>query len=135
MVNHLFSENSFIKKRARFIAILWTLLVLFLCLLPSNKIPEFNVPLIDKWVHFLLFGCFSFLWLLTLKQYSFLHLLFWAIITAVFGWFIEELQGFFIVLGRAKDSFDVLADAIGGVLGCILFFFLCKKTTPSRVSL
>jgi VanZ family protein len=129
-----FSENSFIKKRARFIAILWALLILFLCFIPSNEIPKLNVPLADKWVHFILFGSFCFFWLLSLKKTNLFHFFFWIMLTAVFGWLVEELQGLLSFLGRSKENMDIVADAVGGVLGAFLFFLLHKKTNPSNVS-
>jgi len=131
---YFFSENSFIKKRARFIAILWTLLIFFLCFLPSNEIPELNVPLVDKWVHFILFGCFSFFWLLSLKHPRTIHFFFWIMLSAVFGWLVEELQGFLSFLGRCKENMDIVADAIGGMLGAFLLFLLRKKANPSNLS-
>lgn len=130
MLSNIFSKSSFLKKRARFIAILWTLLILFLCFIPSNEIPELHVPLADKWVHFILFGGFSFLWLVSSKKTSLFQLLQWAIITAIFGWLVEELQGLLSFLERCKETMDIVADTIGGVIGCVFFFLLHKKNTP-----
>lgn len=134
MLSKVFFENSFIKKRARFIAILWTLLILFLCFIPSNEIPELHVPLADKWAHFILFGGFSFLWLLSSKKTTLFQCFLWAIIATFFGWLVEELQGILSFLGRCKETMDIIADSIGGVIGCLFFFLLHKKNTASHVS-
>ena len=110
------------KKRARSLAILWTLLIFFLCFIPSREIPDVNLPLADKWVHFVLFGIFSFLWLLSLNAVRFRDLLVVLLSSIVFGWAVELLQGALTFLGRSQDNMDTLADSIGGLLGVTIFY-------------
>ena len=121
-MQQIFTKNSPYKKRARLLAILWTLLVFILCLWPGNKLPTVDVPLFDKCVHFIFFGGFSFLWLCAAPSLKFSRLLFVFCIAAFTGWFIEELQGYFTSLKRSKDMMDVLADSIGGIIGVIVFY-------------
>ena len=119
----IFTKQSPYKKRARLLAILWTLLIFILCLWPGDKLPTVNVPLFDKWVHFAFFGGFSFLWLCAnpTKKPSYLLFIFLA---AVFvGCLIEELQGYFTSLKRSKDIIDAIADSIGGLIGVLCFYF------------
>ncbi len=103
---------------------LWTLLIFILCFIPAKELPEVDIPLADKWVHFLLFGIFSFLWLCSRpsRQAGFLLLIFAAGIFT--GWVVEELQGLLTFLGRSKDVMDILADSIGALLGVLLFALL-----------
>jgi VanZ family protein len=117
-----FSEITINKKRARLLAITWTLLIFFLCFLPARDVPKVNVPLADKWVHFILFGVFSFLWLLSFKGFTIkdLFLIFAASVTL--GWLVEFFQGILTFLGRSRDSMDILADSIGGLLGVVVFY-------------
>jgi len=126
-----FSETPKLKNRARLAAISWTLLIFFLCLIPAKEIPDVNVPLMDKWVHFILFGVFSFLWLLSLAHINFRWLFIIFIVAVLTGWMVEELQGILGFLGRSKDIMDIVADAIGGLLG-VLLFTLIKKIRPVR---
>jgi len=127
----IFLSNSPYKKRARFLATLWTLLIFILCLMPGKDLPEVNVPFIDKWTHFVLFGTFSFLWLCGFPKRKFGHLALVFIISIALGWLIECLQGYFVSLGRSKDIMDAVADGIGGLLG-ILFFVLLSSLSEKK---
>ncbi|MBS1590267.1 MAG: VanZ family protein [Bacteroidetes bacterium] len=109
------------KRRVRFIAILWTLLIFLLCLIPGRDIPDVHIPLIDKWVHFVLFGLFSLLWLLSFEKKSSLIALAVFAASILVGWCVELLQGQLSFLGRSYDPRDILADGIGGFLGVVLF--------------
>lgn len=122
MMWQLFTAQSLHKKRAKSAAIVWTLLIFIACFIPGNEIPNINVPLADKWVHFILFGGFTFLWLLAGPSTHWKKLCTIVIIGCLFGWLVEELQGQLSFLGRAKDLYDIYADALGAVLGVLLFY-------------
>jgi VanZ family protein len=124
---NIFSADPIYKKRARFVAILWTLLILFLCFIPAKEVPDVRIPLIDKWVHFILFGVFSFLWLLTLTNAGIKQLSIVLLVSVFFGWLVEYIQGLLSFLGRYQDNMDTLADAVGGLLGVLLFAVLSRK--------
>lgn len=121
-----YSDNPKNKRRARFLAILWTLLILFLCFIPAREIPRVNVPLIDKWTHFILFGVFAYLWLLSLNKIRFLQLLLILLAAVTLGWLVEIIQGSLSFLGRSKEPMDILADAIGGLIGVFVFWVINK---------
>lgn len=119
----IFTSASQYKKRARWLAIGWTLLIFILCLLPGNELPQINVPFIDKWAHVLLFAGFSFLWLCagpTARPSRLLVLLAISIFT---GWLVEFIQGNFVP-GRYQDHMDTLADSVGGLAGILFFLFM-----------
>jgi VanZ family protein len=118
----VFSDITVNKKRARLLAILWTLLIFFLCFLPARDVPEVNVPLIDKWVHFILFGVFSFLWLLSFESCTLKGLFLIFIASVALGSLVEFFQGVLTFLGRSCENMDILADSIGGLLGVIIFY-------------
>jgi VanZ family protein len=128
---NIFSSNPVYKKGARSIAILWTLLILFLCFIPAREVPNVRVPFADKWVHFILFGIFAFLWLLSLQRVQSRQLIIVLIITIVFGWLVEYIQGLLAFLGRYQDNWDTLADAVGGALGVLLFQILPNRKKVS----
>ena len=94
MIRQLFTARSHYKKRAKSAAIVWTLLIFIACFVPGKEIPDLRVPFADKWVHFILFGGFSF-------------------------------------LGRAKDLFDIYADALGSLLG-VLLFYICARVALAQ---
>lgn len=128
----LFTTSSTYRKRARLAAALWTLLILFMCLMPAKEIPHVKMPLIDKWVHFIFFGGFSFLWLCARPSRRPARLAVIFGISIGFGMLIECLQYIFVSLGRSADWLDVLADSIGALLGITIFYLFAgiamKKT-------
>jgi VanZ family protein len=120
----LFTKDSVYKKQARSIAILWTLLIFLGCFLPAREIPKVDVPLADKWVHFLLFGGFTFLWLLARPTRSLAGYLTILALGIALGVLVEVLQGMLAFLGRASEWLDAVADSIGALLGVALFAVL-----------
>ena len=50
----------------------------------------------------------------------------------IVGWLVEEIQGMLPALGRNKDVIDILADAIGGILG-IAFFYICATIAERKL--
>lgn len=114
------------QKKALLLAILWTLGILVACLIPGNEVPHVSIPLIDKWVHFIIFAGFSFLWLNTFKHATALKGLLIFILSVLLGYAVELLQDSGITKGRSYDVYDVVADGIGGALGVVLFFLWRK---------
>ena len=116
-------------------SILWALVILFLCGIPGRHIPHIHLlELIsfDKYVHF---GMFFLLILLTargfLLQTSYPDLkikakLYSLLICIFYGGLIEILQGT-IFLERSADWFDFLADAVGSLVGLLLYNWIEKK--------
>lgn len=119
----LFNLN---KKRVRSGAILWTLLIFILCFLPGKDIPDVQIPLIDKWAHFILFGVYAFLWLLSIQNFQSKHLIIVFFSAVLTGYFVECVQGLLTFLGRDYELLDVIADSVGGILGVSIFYFLRK---------
>src|SRR4051812_37403200 len=115
-MNRLFSKDSPYKKRARWLAIAWTLLIFILCFLPGQDLPNVDIPFIDKWAHLVLFGVFSFLWLCVTPTRTPGFLLMLFIITVFIGWLVEYIQGHFVP-NRTQDNMDTLADTAGGLIG------------------
>lgn len=131
----IFSKDSPYKKRARWLAIAWTLLIFILCFLPGQDLPNVAIPFIDKWAHLVLFGVFSFLWLCVTPTRAPGFLLMLFIITVFTGWLVEYIQGHFVP-SRTQDNMDTLADTAGGLIGMAVFvtlFYINEKRTQ-RVS-
>ncbi len=114
------------KKLAVWIAIIWTALILIACLIPGREIPNVHIPLMDKYVHFIIFAGFSFLWLCTRNRPHIATGVWIFIASVALGYLVELLQGSGITYGRSYEAADVLADAIGGLIG-VLLFFLFKR--------
>lgn len=103
--------------------------------MPSDDVPKIIIPYLDKLVHTFLFIGFSFLWLASLPRFNQWHLLFYWLISIGFGWLIEIGQGQLQYLGRSFDLVDILADAIGAIIGIVIFYigyiFTLRKTNHS----
>ena len=123
---NLFTARSLYKKQARFAATGWTLLIFIACLWPGKELPQSDIPFIDKWVHFALFAPFCFLWLLSWPSSSFSRLFIILLFGCFAGFLVEIFQKMFPALGRNYDFMDILADAVGALLG-VLLFALCAR--------
>jgi VanZ family protein len=131
-MRRIFSPDSPYKKQARFLAILWTLLIFIGCFTPGKDLPDVEVPFIDKWTHLVLFGGFTFLWLCArpLRTSSWLVTMFF--ISLGLGVFIELMQGLLTFLGRSMELMDAVADGIGGLLGIGLFCLIARLVTKKE---
>jgi VanZ family protein len=114
-------------KLALAAAITWTVIIFVACLWPGKELPHSDLPFIDKWTHFVLFGLFSLLWLLACppppgKPLS--RLLAITLIAVALGALVEGLQTWLPALGRSGDLMDALADSLGGILGSAAFRLL-----------
>lgn len=102
--------------------IIWVVIIFVLCAMPSQDIPDpgINIPHLDKMVHF---GMFFIMSLLICYRYEHSN---WKTIYKIaigfsflYGGLIEILQHYFF--NRGGDVWDLLADIIGGVAGCLSF--------------
>lgn len=126
-------QNNIFTTYAKSIAILWTLLIFFLCFIPGKDLPHLNIPLVDKWTHMVLFGVFTIFWHNTARSNSMGLKLILFIAATFLGWLVEYVQGHY-VQGRSQDNMDTLADAVGGLIGIILFSIYVRfnKSTKSQ---
>ena len=123
-------KKSVLKKNVSTIvfAIIWLLLVTSLLCIPGTKLPKITWQdkiWLDKWVHIFLFMILVILWS---KAYShkkdtrsgsrkiFLKIMITGI---VYGIAMEIVQKYFIPF-RSFDFGDIIADAIGCVVGYLI---------------
>jgi VanZ family protein len=130
-MRRIFTPDSPYKKQARFLAILWTLLIFIACFTPGNDIPKVDIPFIDKWAHLVLFGGFAFLWLCARPVINAFSISALFLICIALGSFIEIMQGILSFLGRSMEFMDAVADSIGGLLG-IALFCLCAYMAKNK---
>ena len=98
---------------SKYTAIFWTVLIFILCTLPSEHLPKNN----DKMSHFIAFAGFSFFWFFHSPKYWLIILL-----SVIYGILIEFWQGSLpLSFHRSFDWFDALADAIGGLIGLLIY--------------
>ncbi len=132
MVRTIFLYLQSNKKRAVCIASIWTVLILLACFIPGTTLPKVQIQLADKWVHFFIFAGFSFLWYFVCKKVNIINGLLLIAVATLTGYGVECIQGSGWVKNRSYEFNDVIADAIGGILGVLLFsfcnYYFHKKT-------
>ncbi len=115
---------------------LWAFIILLLTGLPGSYFPKIHTfwdwfgP--DKLVHLFIFGVLVFLILFgyreqyfrSKKRYQFGIIS--VVITSLYGLLTEVLQ-VYVFIGRSGNRFDFYADAVGALLGWVLFFLVYKK--------
>jgi VanZ family protein len=121
--------------RFHFPAILWAAVVLFLTLLPSDKLPktpEWELLSFDTLAHAGVFGLLTFLvarsFYFEYEKPQFLKfaLLVAVVLCTLFGGLIELLQTV-MKLGRHGEATDLLSDFIGAILGSLFCYFLFRR--------
>lgn len=104
-------------------AIVWTLVVAFLTLLPGKDLPEVNIVNFDKAAHLGVFGLLEWLYLLWIPK-RYLHI---TLICVLYGGILEVLQGTFYE-DRHADVWDFVFNA----LGCMMALGLYRATKKSK---
>lgn len=98
----------------RWLAIIWTVIMLIGCLTPHADLPDELVSLNDKVQHVAIFALFALLWRL-----AGLKLATVAFVGVLFGALIEVLQ-YVLPINRSADWIDFFADSIGIAVGLLL---------------
>jgi len=106
------------------IAVLWTLVILTLCWLPSSVLQEvekdsswFQIPNLDKLVHWGIFLLFSLLWLrVGSSRWRFLWVALAGLVLAV----VTEVVQLLPIIGRDGNIGDAVTDCIGVLIGLAL---------------
>ena len=112
------------------VALFWTGIVSYFCLVSSDEVPSINIPNIDKLVHVVFHSALTFFWFLFFSKHLkidtvFRPLLYSFIFSFVFGIIIEILQEL-VTITRSADILDVTANMIGAT-AAILFVVIGNK--------
>ena len=109
------------------LAIGWVLVILVLCSIPGPAVPDVNVIGFDKIGHFGMFFIGAWIWMGA-----------WPNSTArvlaaglTFSAATEIYQGLLPVLSRSPDPFDVVADALGLIVGLGLWWWWHHRVKPA----
>jgi glycopeptide antibiotics resistance protein len=102
------------------VALLWTGIVSYFCLVDSSEIPTINIPNLDKCIHTFFHLVFTFVWFLFFSRQFQMDAIWKPLICAVvfsfvFGIAIEVLQNL-ITTSRTADVFDVVANTVGTIV-------------------
>jgi VanZ family protein len=125
-------------SRAAFLlaAISWAGLIFYLSSQPSIETPAL-FPGQDKLFHLIAFGILGFLAMGTRQasRQGYPAIQVWRVVFAIMLYgILDEFHQYFVP-GRSADVYDVLADAIGGLLGAWTMYYLVRvlyRLTPSN---
>ena len=114
------------------IAAIWTV-----CLIPIPETPLNDVPMMDKWTHFVLFGVLS---LCIISEYVYRHrkpkgwdvALVGMLLPFAMGGMIELAQAYCTGGNRSGDVMDWLADGIGVLIGAAIGSLLVYYRARAR---
>lgn len=124
-----------LKKTILVLAVCWTILIAFLCLITFSKLPSLGVSGADKYVHFTFHFIFTLLWgyysWLSQNKTELKKIITIVFISILFGILIEFMQEVFTVTRRA-DVLDVLANLAGATAAFLVFSFIYKKKSKSK---
>jgi VanZ family protein len=103
-----------------YFTIFLTVLVGFLCFMPSQNIPDVSTD--DKTAHFVAFAVLGFSWFMYMKNYVkvLIGLTFFAIFIEVVQYLLPES------FHRGFDLLDILADVLGIFIGFAVAFVFNK---------
>lgn len=112
------------------VALLWTSIVSYFCLVQSSDLPVINIQNLDKCIHVFFHFVFTFVWFLFLYKQLKLDSIFKPLLTSfllsfVFGIIIEMLQGL-VTTTRSADVMDGVANVTGATLAVVLVI-ICSK--------
>ena len=102
-------------------ALLWTLIISILTLLPGRDLPDVHIVNFDKMAHFGVFGMLEWLYLnwLCLGR-NFKNPLLITLACVAYGGLIEVLQGTFYT-DRYADIWDFTFNSLGCLCGWMVF--------------
>lgn len=114
------------------IAAIWTV-----CLIPIPEMPLNDVPMMDKWTHFVMFGVLS---LCIISEYVYRHrkpkgwdvALVGMLLPFAMGGMIELAQAYCTGGNRSGDVMDWLADGIGVLIGAAIGSLLVYYRARAR---
>jgi len=133
------TNNLLVLKKVIFsVAIGWTALIGFLCLVKLSNLPSLGVSGADKYVHFTFHFVFTILWgyysWLNQNDIDFKKIRFIIISSICYGILIEMLQEVFTTT-RHADIFDVLANLTGAIMALFIFFLIKKYKSKTKTPL
>lgn len=114
------------------IAVTWTSIVFYLCLIDSSELPSLKIKIdgFDKVVHFSFHFIFTVFWLIYLnianKITTKIQIVRVVVASFLVGTLIEILQGCFTT-SRNADIADVLANSFGTIVSGIIMYFIFRR--------
>lgn len=117
------TKHLLVHKLYFILAVIWSFVILQLCLSESSELPKIQILYKDKIVHFIFYLVFVFLWFKTNLFNTKLKLFLLFFLAVSFGIAIEYGQKY-LTTTRSFDWFDMLANSFGAAFST--FYFMRK---------
>jgi VanZ family protein len=119
------------------VALFWTGIVSYFCLVNSSDIPTIDIPNLDKCIHAFFHLVFTFVWFLFFSKHLQIDLIFKplmcsVVLSFVFGITIEILQNL-ITTTRSADVLDIVANMVGSILAIFVIVILNKSNILNSI--
>lgn len=127
-------QKSWVQKSIPILILLWTLLILYFTLFPSDNLFDTDLFSYDKIGHFGMFGGWTGLiglYFLIYKKDNNAPLFTILIIGIIFGAFIEFLQ-FLLPFDRNANLMDIAANSLGCITAYLILSYLRAKIIRAR---
>ena len=117
-------------NRPLLLAVAWTLLIVALCSIPGDDIPEVTIWGYDKLGHFVMFAGFGWLWAWVAPKRA----LGWVLVAGIaFAVLTEVYQGL-LPFDRTPDLYDVLADLAGLFAALFVYHLRTRRQVQRQVA-
>lgn len=127
-----------LKKTLLSAAVLWTVVVLVLCLIRLDSAPKVSVANFDKFVHALFHFVFTTLWylyfILEFKKAKKYKPFLAAFLFSVFLGIAIELAQKYCTVNRSGDVLDVLANTFGATIAIGFILLLDRYNCLKKIS-
>jgi VanZ family protein len=116
------------KKTYFSFALIWTLIVTILSLIPMGDVGStIKIAYKDKYVHFTFYFVFVVLWFSFAKKRNIKNINLIILFSAIgYGILMEICQGVFTTT-RTADVYDAIANSFGAFFGLLFINYLFKK--------
>lgn len=113
--------RTWLQNKLIWIAGSYTLGIVYLSLINPSKLPSTSVSVSDKFLHALAYAVLILIWLSVFNLKNKQKVFFWVFICLTFFGIILEVFQSLVTSYRTADWGDVLANAVGLILGGLIF--------------
>jgi VanZ family protein len=101
-------------------SIVYTIVLIILSLISLDGMPSLGSSFDDKIYHVVAYTGLALLWVFYFKPFRTKYIPFIVCVTAAFLGFVLELLQFFVNPNRSYDTFDLIANTIGAIIGMFI---------------
>lgn len=109
-----------VKKILLPVSILYTLALIIASLITLKGVPSLGSSFDDKIYHIVAYAGLAFLWASNFKPFKTKYIPFVVLFVSIFLGFILELLQYLVNPNRTYDTYDLIANALGAIIGTLI---------------